>query len=168
MATSFSQHSIEQALPNLPVIGEKPYQPTGGIEFPKREYKKSKTSVVKRSFHKDVAPCHTCVTAVKSGKIRSLGTGNLAFVSRGYCNWKDATGVKGAFNTHQSSSTHKTAVELVVTLPSTTRNVGEMIYSEYARERKSNRDCLLKVFQNIQFLSRQGITLRGDNDETNR
>ena len=44
MATSFSQHSIKQALPYLPVIGEKPYQPTGGIEFPKREYGKSKTS----------------------------------------------------------------------------------------------------------------------------
>ena len=47
MVTSFSQHSVEQALPNLPVIGEKPhqpYQPTGGIEFPKRAYGKSKTS----------------------------------------------------------------------------------------------------------------------------
>ena len=63
---------------------------------------------------KDVAYCHTCV---KSCKIRSLGTGDLAFVSRGYHNWEDTTGTKGGFNTHQSSTTHKTAVELVLTLP---------------------------------------------------
>lgn len=46
-------------------------------------------------------------------KIMSLGTGDLAFVSRAYCNWKDATGEKGAFNTHQKSSTHKRAVEVM-------------------------------------------------------
>ena len=65
--------------------------------------------------------------AVKSKKITSLGTGDLAFVSRGYCNWKDATGEKGAFNTHQKRATHKRAVEVIFTLPATTGNVGEML-----------------------------------------
>ena len=99
--------------------------------------------------------------AVKSKKITSLGTGDLAFVSRGYSNWKDATGEKGAFNTHQKSSTHKRAVEVMFTLPATTGNVGEMLSRAHAQERLANRDNLLKLFQNIQFLSRQGIALRG-------
>ena len=73
-------------------------------------------------------------------KVRSLGTGHLAFVSRGYCTWKDATGTKRAFNTHQSSNTHKTDEDLVFTLPATTRNVGKMISSENARERESKRE----------------------------
>ena len=52
-----------------------------------------------------------------SRKNTSLGSGDLAFVSRGYSNWKDATSEKGAFNTHQKSSTHKRAVEVMFTLP---------------------------------------------------
>lgn len=46
----------------------------------------------------DVACCHMCV-CVKLGKIRNLGTGDLAFVTHGYCNWKDATGTKGSIRT---------------------------------------------------------------------
>ena len=49
---------------------------------------------------RDMAFCHTCIMAVKSKKITSLGTGDLAFVSCRYSNWKDAMGEKGAFNTH--------------------------------------------------------------------
>lgn len=41
-----------------------------------------------------------------------------------------------------------------------------MVSSEYASERESNQDYLLKVFQDIQFLSWQGIAFRGDHDET--
>ena len=39
-------------------------------------------------------------------KITSLITGHLTFVSLGYCNWKDATGEKGAFHTHHKSATN--------------------------------------------------------------
>ena len=95
-------------------------------------------------------------------KIMSLGTGDLA---RGYSNWKDATGEKGAFNTHQKSSTHKRAVEVMFTLPATTGNVGEMLSQAHALERLENRDYLLKLFQNIQFLSRQGIALCGHDEQ---
>ena len=170
--------SREQLEDNLPDIGDKPSQPLS-ISFPKREYGKS--IIVKRSFQsqwlskwqwlhydlsRDMAICHTCIMAVKSKKISSLGTGDLAFVLRGYCNWKDATGEKGAFNTHQKSATHKRAVEVMFTLPSTTGNVGEMLSQGHAWERLANRDYLLKLFQNIQFLSIQGIALRGHDEQS--
>lgn len=90
--------------------------------------------------------------AVKSKKISSFVTGDLAFVSCGYCNWKDATGAKGAFNTHQKSATCMRAVEVMFTLPSTTGNIGEMLSQGHAREKLANRDYRLKLFQ---FLSRQ-------------
>ena len=120
------------------------------ISFPKREF--GKISIVKRSFQwqwfskwqwlhydveRDLAFCHTCVEAVKTGKIKSLGTGDLAFVSRGYCNWKDATGNKGAFNTHEKSATHKMAVECLVTFPTSYRNVWEMLSSQYALDKQN-------------------------------
>ena len=110
--------------------------------------------------------CYACVMAVKLNlKIRSLGAGDLAFVSHGCSNWKDATGEKGAFNIHQKSSTHKTTIEVMITLPASTGNVGEMLSRAHAQERLLNRDYLLKVFQNIQFLARQGIALRGHDEQ---
>ena len=171
------QKDLTPRLPDLPEIGDEPHQPN--ISFPKREF--GKTNIVKRSFQwqwfskwkwlhydieRDLAFCHTCVEAVKTGKVKSLGTGDLAFVSRGFCNWKDATGNKGAFNTHEKSGTHKMAVECLVTLPTSYRKVGEMLSSQYALDKQNNRGYLLKVFQNIQFLSRQGIAMRGDLDES--
>ena len=82
----------------------------------------------------------TLASWLSNKKITSLGTGDLAFVSHGYCNWKDATGEKGAFNTHQKSATHNRAVEVIIlfTLPATTANVGEMMSRAHARERLEN------------------------------
>ena len=48
------------------------------------------------------------------------------FISTGFCNWKDAT---TKFAKHEGSQCHKEAVLKSVTLPSSTRNVGEMLSS---------------------------------------
>ena len=135
------QKHLTPSLPDLPEIGEKPHQPN--ISFPKREF--GKWQWLHYDTERDIAFCHTCVEAVKTGKIKSLETGDLAFVSRGYCNWKDATGNKGAFNTHEKSATHKMAVEYLVAFPTSYRNVGEML-SQYALDKQNNVDYLLKVF----------------------
>lgn len=54
---------------------------------------------------------------------------------------------------------------MVITLPKTTKDVGEMLSSTHLKEKNANRQYLLKVMQNIRFLARQGIPLRGDGDE---
>ena len=77
-----------------------------------------------------------------------------------------ATGNNGAFNTHEKNGAHKMAVECLVTFPTSYRNAGEMLSSQYALDKQNNRDYLLKVFQNMQFLARQGIAIRGDQDES--
>ena len=41
-----------------------------------------------------------------------------------------------------------------------------MLSSQYALEKQNNRDYLLKVFQNMQLLARQGIAICGDQDES--
>ena len=46
-------------------------------------------------------------------------------------NWKDAT---VGFASHEKSVTHRRAVEAVITIPQTTRNVGEMLSSAHAEE----------------------------------
>jgi len=87
------------SLESVPDVSEKPNQPLD-FAFPKRQF--GKTKVVNRSFQaqkfrwlhydqsRDLAFCHTCVSAVKSGKMKSAGNVDLAFISRGFCNWKDA------------------------------------------------------------------------------
>lgn len=153
-----------------PAITDKPHQPTN-IAFPKVTFGKSKP--VQRSFQKawfqkwnwlhwdtesEQAFCHTCVRAAKQGTLTS-GLIDLAFISRGFQNWKDAT---IAFANHEKSGCHKLAVEAIITLPATTRDVSEMLSSAKAKERELNRECLLKVFRCIQFLAKQGLPLRGD------
>jgi len=58
-------------------------------------------------------------------------------------------------------------VEVIISLPKTTRDVGEMLSSDHAKEKRDNTEYLLKVFENVQFLARQGLSLRGDGDEQN-
>ena len=57
-------------------------------------------------------------------------------------------------------------MEYLVTLPTSYRNVGEMLSSQYAIHTQNYRDYPLKVFQNVQFLARQGIAMLGDQDES--
>ena len=54
----------------------------------------------------DKAFCHTCVLAVKQGKIKRFNASpsEVTFLITGYCNWKDASGDKhGGFKTHELS-----------------------------------------------------------------
>ena len=62
----------------------------------------------------DLAFCHICATARKTGKMTNAGNTDMAFIERSFYNWKDASGEKGAFSCHQQSSRHKRFVELMV------------------------------------------------------
>ena len=49
----------------------------------------------------------------------------------------------------------------VVTIPATTRDVGELINEKYAEEKAVSRQSLLKFLSNICFLVRQALPMRG-------
>ena len=115
---------------------------------------------------KDVAFCHTCVTAARSKKLKNIRSiGDLAFIHRGYTNWRDVSGKTGTFCKHDCSSLHKQAVEMVYTVPRTTPDVGELLLTAHASEKECNRKYLLKVAQTVRYLARQGLPLRGDSNE---
>ena len=158
----------------LPEVGEMPNQPKN-FSFPKQSY--GKTKVTNQAFQptwfqrwhwlhydsgEDKVFCHLCVTALKTKKMKSEGYIVEAFVVRGYCNWKDATGDKGSFTGHESSAVHRRAVEVIETLPKTTTDVGELLSTSHTQEKIANRTDILKIFQSIQYLARQSIALRGD------
>ena len=79
--------------------------------------------------------------------------------STGFNCWKDVI-VK--FAKHECSQSHKDAVLKTVTLPSTTKGVGEMLTTALASERSQRRKCFLKLLSNVRFLARQGLAFRGD------
>ena len=85
-----------------------------------------------------------CIKAVTTKRLNSTA-GNIkdsAFIYAGFCNWKDAT---VAFPNHEKSDTHKTAVELVVTLPETTKDVGELLSSTHAAVKSENKKCVITI-----------------------
>ena len=86
-----------------------------------------------------------------------------AFISKGFTYWKE--GPK-AFKKHQESECHREAVDALIILPHCTMDVGEQASVQHQVEKAVNREMLLLVLQNIRFLVRQGLPLRGDGDES--
>ena len=80
-------------------------------------------------------------------------------------NWlhklEDALVKKRGFAAHEQSHCHKHVVVCVVTIPATTRDVGELINEKYADEKAVSRQSLLKFLLNIRFLVRQALPMRG-------
>ena len=71
------------------------------------------------------------------------------FVS-GFCNWKDGT---RCFSKHEDTSAHKAAVDVSINIPRTSRDVGDMLSSAHTQQKALNRHYLIKVTQNMKFLS---------------
>ncbi|KAH3773530.1 hypothetical protein DPMN_174892 [Dreissena polymorpha] len=92
------------------------------------------------------------MAAKKLGKIRNTKADG-SFISDGFSNWKAGT---EKFRKHDESECHKE-----MTLPATTRDVGEMLSAGHAKEKADNRKQLLQILRSIRYLARQGIALRG-------
>ena len=168
MASSCSRfHSI----PDLPPA---PHQPTASFVYSKRAF--GKKNVVWRSFQQawfkqwtwlhydeanDVAYCHLCVSALKQKKMKQCNA-KPSFLSTGFSNWKDAT---VAFKKHHLSACHHSAVDVMITIPATTRDIGEQLSQIHSQEKATNRRMFLKILSSIRYLARQGLALRGDGDE---
>ena len=100
--------------------------------------------------------------AYRDGTLNSLNL-DKAYITNGFSNWKDAC---ASFRKHESSNCHKESVLKVETLPRTCGDIGEKLSKQHADEKSDNRDCLRKILSSIRFLARQGISLRGDGDES--
>lgn len=159
---------------SLPDIDE-PFQPAN-FGFPKRCF--GRKNAVFRSCQsswfakwkwlhydaeKDAVFCHTCVTACRKKKLLTKGNAkDSAFLTSGYCNWKDAT---VALPNHETSVLHRSAVEFTNAIPAAHGDIAVLLSSQNAKQQESNRRCLAKVFECVRFLARQGVALRGDGDE---
>ena len=85
---------------------------------------------------------------------------DLAFIKKGYTNWKDAT---ESFRRHEKSNCHQETIQAVL-IPSNVPDIGEMVSNLYAQNKVQNHKLFLKILQNIKFLARQGIAFRGHDE----
>ena len=65
------------------------------------------------------------------------------------------------FEKHQNIASHHEAVDLVIKIPSTTKNVGKMLSTMYASQKQENRKMLLVTLSSIRYLGRKGVALHG-------
>ena len=79
------------------------------------------------------------------GKLRSSLKGS-AFLEKGFTNWKDAT---EGFRRHEKSKCHGDAVEVMVILPETVRDVGESLSSAHAKNKAENLRSITAVISVI-------------------
>ena len=57
-------------------------------------------------------------------------------------------------------------MERAITLPKVTKDIGELLSEAHSKEKRDNRECLLKILSSVRFLARQGLALLGDGDES--
>ena len=107
---------------------------------------------------RDAALCHLCMRAEHEHKFLASTKRDAAFLSIGFTYWKEAT----AFNKHQSSECHREAHEaLILFQKQVCTDVGELLSQKHQEEKAANRTMFLKVLQDLRFLTRQGLPLRG-------
>ena len=161
VASSSSSNISDEALPHFP------NQPKS-IKFPMRQTGKQKRSFNPKWFDQfqflhyredsDSVICHTCAFADKTKLLKIDTRKEQTFIELGFSNWKKAI---EKFRGHENSATHKHAVE-VITRPV---DIDELISHNTAMEKRENSRCLMKIIENIVFLGKQGLALRGDGDD---
>ena len=106
--------------------------------------------------------CYICVNQNNKCNLTSARNKEQTFISTGYSNWKKAL---SRFKEHQTSECHKVAVDFEIVLPKTCGDVIDVTNTIAKETRAQNRHCLAKIIESLQYLARQGLAIRGDNDE---
>ena len=148
------------------------FRPPKSFSFPKRKFGSTERSFRAEWYEqfswlhydvsKDAAFCFLCMQCEEQNKFLASTKREPAFISRGFTYWKEST---SAFRKHAASDCHREAVEALAVLPSSTKDVGELHSAQHAVEKAKNRKMFLLMLTNVQFLARQGLTLRGDDSE---
>ena len=112
------------------------------------------------NFDKDVVLCSSCAEAEKWNYFGLTTKREPAFISKGFSNWKKAL---EKFQIHQGSDCHNEAKQMKI-LAATTEPTDEQSKTKLADQKRNNRQILLKILENLRFLSRQGLIMLDDSN----
>ena len=95
-----------------------------------------------------------------------------AFLTKGFTFWKEATTsgdhrFQELDDKHEASQCHiyKEANEAINLLPKQVGDIGELLSKKHSDQKAENREVFLRILQNLRFLTRQGLALRGTHGE---
>lgn len=152
-------------------VQTKPYQPCGDAYY--RNDHKNRTFQEKWyrrwawldwNQPKGSVLCHPCKMAYQLGLLCFAKNAERTFCKTGFNNWKDAT---RCFQRHEDSGSHAEAVSKWRSYCAGL-NVAAQINSQHKEEQKTSQLMLLKILSSLQYLSRQGLAIRGHSaDEGN-
>ena len=148
-----------------------PFQPTN-FNFPKKTFGKQHRSFQSKWFNdspwlhynkqRDSVLCFICAQQNEKLNLRAARNKEWVFISQGFSNWKKAL---VRFKEHQVSECHKLAMEYQISIPNTCGNVIQMSNDAAKKTMATNRFCLLKIIECLQYLARQAMPMQGDTDE---
>ncbi|XP_074609646.1 zinc finger MYM-type protein 1-like [Acropora palmata] len=148
-----------------------PFQPTN-FNFPKKTFGKQNRSFQSKWFNdfpwlhyneqSDSVLCFICAQQNQKLNLRAARNKEWVFISQGFSNWKKAL---VRFKEHQVSECHKLAMEYQISIPNTCGNVIQMSNDAAKKTMATNRFCLLKIIECLQYLARQAMPMQGDTDE---
>ena len=116
------------------------------------------------SVEKDAVFCDLCRESSLLKKPNQFwGTRDNKFIETGFRNWKKCP---QKFQKHEASKFYPDYVQLSE-VENYSADIGCTLSEGYALEQANNRQVFMQVLQNIRFLTRQGLALRGDKHEGN-
>lgn len=146
------------------------YIPGSGYLFPRvdgRACQHSWFSTYKWLHYDSVGDFVLCFQCVQANSGKGLGSADrteLAFISKGFQNWKKGT---QKFEAHAKSSQHRRAVEFLLQRSKGTP-VTDLIIKKSKEQQLEARTAMRTVLSSLRYLARTGQAVRGlNNDEGN-
>ena len=102
------------------------------------------------------------MTAAYEGKLIASTKKDPSFLTKGFTYWKEAT---TTLKKHEASQCHKEANEAINLLPKQVDDIGEMLSKKHSDQKAANKEAFLRILQNLRFLTRPGLGLRGTHSE---
>lgn len=112
----------------------------------------------------DSVYCIICKNAERYGMLTNVKVED-SFVRTGYTNWKKARCTNKGFNKHESSKCHEQAMQRLIEIPKSTKDVSQLLQSNLTDLQSQSRASLLKIISCLRYLARQGLPLRGHGDD---
>ena len=104
--------------------------------------------------------CRICCLAKQHGLLSTSVLKNSSFIGDGFGNWNKAL---ERFHMHENSDMHREAVERLQ-LRESSIHIGCILDTRAAPEQEFHRSMLLKLLRAIKFLGKQGLAIRGHNE----
>ena len=108
---------------------------------------------------KDRVFCFQCAKAYQKKLLLGKKL-EQTFISEGFDDWKRAI---EKFQKHEKTDCHIEAVYKMYN--DKTNDIGEVLSNQHQKDKEENRRCLLQIVLCLRYLARQGIALRGNNND---